>query len=282
VKVNSIDEQVKILFVDDEVNVLRSLRRLFMDEDNYELLFAESGEEGLEILEQEPGVSVVVSDYRMPQMNGVEFFRQVHERWPDTIRIVLSGFADTVAVVEAINIGHVYKFIPKPWNDEELRVNIANAVETFYLNRTNSKLSAQLEERNRELLLINAHLEDVVQQRTQALELRSQVLQLAQDILDCLPVAVFGIDIEDCVVQANDKATRILAPDSMLLGEKSDDVLPSSLLALIELIKSAGAATERIECGDGEYIATGSYLNDDRDRGIIIAMIPVHLLLRAQ
>ena len=234
------DTLVKILFVDDEPNVLRSLRRLFMDEDNYELFIAESGAEGLEILEQEQGVCVVVSDYRMPGINGVEFLRQVHERWPKTIRIVLSGYADTASVVEAINIGHIYKFIPKPWNDDELRINIANAVETCFLNKQNDMLSEELAQRNRDLQEINASLEDKVEQRTEALELRSRVLQLAQDVLDSIPVAVIGIDIGDQIVQANECAQQLFAPKGMLLGEKTTVILPDGLLAFLEQDKKLG------------------------------------------
>jgi len=123
-------EDVTILCVDDEANVLKSLRRLFLDE-NYEILTAESGQEGLALLEQHQPVQVVISDYRMPEMDGVAFFKEVHERWPDTVRIVLSGYADTAAVVAAINEGQVYKFIPKPWNDDELKVAIGKAVDVF-------------------------------------------------------------------------------------------------------------------------------------------------------
>ena len=126
-------ENVTILCVDDEANVLKSLKRLFLDED-YEILTAESGSEGLVLLEQrQQPVQVVISDYRMPEMDGVAFFKEVHDRWPDTVRIVLSGYADTAAVVAAINEGQVYRFIPKPWNDDELKVTIAKAVDLYFL-----------------------------------------------------------------------------------------------------------------------------------------------------
>ncbi len=105
-------EEIKILCVDDEKNVLKALRRLFMDEDNYEILVAESGEHGLAMLAEEEGIRMVISDYRMPEMNGVEFLRQVYEKDPDTIRIVLSGYADTASVVEAINQARFINLFP--------------------------------------------------------------------------------------------------------------------------------------------------------------------------
>ncbi len=140
-------EHVTILCVDDEANVLKSLKRLFLDED-YEILTAESGKEGLVLLEQRQPVQVLISDYRMPAMDGVAFFKQVHERWPDTVRIVLSGYADTAVVVAAINEGQIYKFIPKPWNDDELKVAIAQALEWYFLVKAKNELNEQLRQAN--------------------------------------------------------------------------------------------------------------------------------------
>lgn len=134
------DESVKILCVDDEPNVLKALNRLFMDED-YEIFSAASGEEGLALLAEQWDIQVVISDYRMPGMNGVDFLKAVHDGWPDTIRIVLSGYADTASVVAAINEGQIYKFIGKPWNDDELKATISQAIESYGLERKNQALT---------------------------------------------------------------------------------------------------------------------------------------------
>lgn len=268
------EKMVKILFVDDEPNILKALRRLFIDEDDYELMIAESGDEGLKILEQEDNVSVVVSDYRMPGMNGVEFLSKVHERWPKTIRIVLSGYADTASVVEAINIGHIYKFIPKPWNDDELRVNISNAVETCSLNQKNDKLSEELTLKNKELGTLNIGLEEIIRERTEALELHSQVLQLSQDILDTLPVAVLGIDVEDNIVQANSYANKLLAPNGLLLGEKASVFLSEDLLAFLEQVKMEGSSRGTAVSSGELFTVAGCYLNDDRTRGVVLTLLP--------
>jgi len=109
----------RVLFVDDERNVLRSLKRLFLEE-RYRIFTAASGQEGLETLEQSGPFQLVVSAYRMPSMNGVVFLSEVFRRWPETERIILSGYEDTAAIVSAINRGLVYKFIAKPWNDGDL------------------------------------------------------------------------------------------------------------------------------------------------------------------
>ncbi|GAB4301980.1 MAG: hypothetical protein Fur0034_16380 [Desulfuromonadia bacterium] len=117
----------KVLFVDDEQNVLRAVERIFIDDD-IDLLFARSASEALETMDAHPDIRVIVSDYRMPGMNGVELLREVYRRTPRTVRMVLSGFADTGAVVDAINLGHVARFIPKPWNEEELRSAVLQAL----------------------------------------------------------------------------------------------------------------------------------------------------------
>lgn len=143
-------ETFRLLFVDDEENVLRSLKRVFLDAD-YSIQTATSGQEGLSILEAGPPVQVVISDYRMPRMNGVEFMSMVARKWPDTIRIVLSGFADTPAVIGAINEGGIYKFITKPWNDDELRVAVANAATLYFLQRRIAELMHQVKAKDDEI-----------------------------------------------------------------------------------------------------------------------------------
>ena len=137
-------DTIKLLCVDDERNVLRALERIFMDDD-YEILTASSGEEGLCHFDKNPDISVVISDYRMPDMNGVEFLSQVCKKYPNTVRIVLSGYADTASVVSAINEGQIYKFVSKPWSDEELRQTVAKAVESFALHQQNQRMSMELE-----------------------------------------------------------------------------------------------------------------------------------------
>lgn len=117
----------RVLFVDDEQNVLKAVERVFIDDD-IELLCASSAAEALAIVEAHPDIRVIVSDYRMPGMNGVELLREVYRRVPGTVRMVLSGFADTAAVVDAINLGHISRFIPKPWDEDELRRAVLDAL----------------------------------------------------------------------------------------------------------------------------------------------------------
>ncbi|PAU65757.1 secretion system protein E [Pseudomonas sp. PIC25] len=139
----------KLLLVDDEPGILAALRRVFQRE-NYELHFARNANEALKILEAKP-VELIISDFMMPGMNGSELLSQVRERWPDTIRIMLTGHANTDAVLGSIKDGAVYRFILKPWNDDDLRLTIALALEQYELMRRNRALEQENRKQHRDL-----------------------------------------------------------------------------------------------------------------------------------
>lgn len=130
-----------LLFVDDEKGVLQSLKRIFLDE-NYQILTAANGPEALDML-QENTIHLVVSDHRMPGMTGAELLKEVKERWPQTIRIMLTGYADVQSVMGAVNEGAVYKFITKPWSDEDLRLTVSLALQQYALLQENKKLKTE-------------------------------------------------------------------------------------------------------------------------------------------
>ena len=139
----------RLLLVDDEVGIVRALGRVFRQE-NYDIVTAGSGQEGLDRLAEGP-VHLVISDFMMPGMNGAQFLRTVKQRSPDTIRIMLTGHANTDAVMGAINEGAVYKFILKPWNDDDLRVTVALALEQFDLITRNRALKNENEKKAKEI-----------------------------------------------------------------------------------------------------------------------------------
>ncbi|GAB4345232.1 MAG: GspE/PulE family protein [Gammaproteobacteria bacterium] len=134
-------ERYRLLIVDDEANVLKALKRVFREE-NYAIETVSSAEEALERLAKQ-SFHVVISDYMMPGVNGAEFLKRVKAQWPDTIRIMLTGHADTNAVMGAIKEGAVYKFILKPWNDDDLRVTVALALEQYDLAVRNRELQRE-------------------------------------------------------------------------------------------------------------------------------------------
>jgi len=264
-------ENVTILCVDDEANVLRSLKRLFLDED-YEIVTAESGSEGLAILQQRQPVQVVISDYRMPEMDGVDFLRQVHERWPETVRIVLSGYADTAAVVSAINEGQIYKFIPKPWNDDELKMTIAKAVERYFLIKANRELNEELREANDELSRIAVQLEEKVAERTEELLFQNKALRHSQVILNTLPVGVVGFDRGGTLVQRNRLAEEMLRNfRHSNLGEPAAAVLPPEWVALLAEVRGGKVVRKELVLGGKQCCVQGGMMNEpDGQAGMVL------------
>jgi len=139
----------RLLLVDDEPGIVKALARVFRQE-NYEVVIAGNGNEGLARLAEGP-FQLVISDFMMPGMDGANFLREVKQRSPDTIRIMLTGHANTDAVMGAINDGAVYKFILKPWNDDDLRVTVALALEQFDLMARNRQLKSENAQKAKEI-----------------------------------------------------------------------------------------------------------------------------------
>ncbi len=163
-----------ILFVDDEENILSSLRRVFRKE-GYNILTATGGEEALRLFEDNE-ISLVISDQRMPEMTGVELVERVRKVSPDTVRIILTGYADIKAAVAAINKGQVFRFIGKPWHDEDIRLVVRDALRQLELKRENERLQELTKRQNRELKELNAHLERRVRERTREIEEKNRTL----------------------------------------------------------------------------------------------------------
>lgn len=139
----------QLLLVDDEPGILAALRRVFQRE-NYKLHFARNGVEAIKILASQD-IHLIISDFMMPEMNGSELLIKVRERWPATIRIMLTGHANTEAVMGSIRDGAVYRFILKPWNDDDLRLTIALALEQYALQQRNRTLEKQNQKQHRDL-----------------------------------------------------------------------------------------------------------------------------------
>jgi len=138
----------KLLIVDDEAPNVRLLERLFRDD--YYCLTASSGEEAMGLLDQHE-IAVIISDQRMPQMTGIELLKQSAARRPHMVRILLTGYTDLEALVEAVNCGLVYMYVSKPWNNDDLKLRVSRAVEHYENNKlqhsltaTNERLEARL------------------------------------------------------------------------------------------------------------------------------------------
>jgi DNA-binding NtrC family response regulator len=143
------DDTVKILFVDDEQGILQSLVSLTRNEE-FVTLVASSGEEGLEILTNIDGIGVIVSDQLMPGISGIDFLQKVWEIAPDTIRILLTGHNAPEVENEALCRAGVFRFIAKPWKNEELIQTLRDAAGIFSLIRDSRQLTARMTDTSRE------------------------------------------------------------------------------------------------------------------------------------
>jgi two-component system response regulator HupR/HoxA len=151
-----------ILIVDDEEGILESLELTLADE--YRVFTARTGQEGLEVLEREP-IALVIADQVLPGMTGVEFLEKVIERNPTAIRMMLTGYADLASIVRAVNEGRIYRYVAKPWDPDELRLNVKRALESYGLATENVQLAAALREANERLRAENLYLRREVERR---------------------------------------------------------------------------------------------------------------------
>lgn len=139
----------RIMLIDDEENIVRALKRSLRSQ-GWEIVIHVDPHEALRDLEAGE-YSVIISDYRMPAINGVEFLEYCRFRQPDAIRIVLSAYADKDAMLEAINTAQIYRFLTKPWDDTELQMVIREAIEKYDLIRETRRLSAIVKAQRNEL-----------------------------------------------------------------------------------------------------------------------------------
>ena len=188
VPLKPVKQRHSILIVDDEESILSAFKRILADED-YEIHTARNGLEGLSKLRaaQKP-FSLIISDQRMPVMNGVQFFTQAKDIFPDAVRILLTGYADTEAIIDAINKGGVHLYFTKPWREEELLFHIRQSLSKTDLLVENKRLAELIKKQNEELLDLNKTLKEKIEEKTSALLARAEELKAsyekAQIILD--------------------------------------------------------------------------------------------------
>jgi len=149
------NEKINILYVDDEINNLISFKATFRVK--YNVFTAISGEEAIKLLETQE-MNVIITDQRMPNMTGVEFLESILEKHPDPMRVLLTGYADMNAVIDAVNKGKIFHYLTKPWNEEELDMTIQRAFDIY-------KQRIELRELNSNLLISNEQLEFLLRQK---------------------------------------------------------------------------------------------------------------------
>ncbi|RLB82307.1 MAG: response regulator [Deltaproteobacteria bacterium] len=272
------DYKHTVLCVDDEENILSSLKRLLRKE-GYRLLTATSGTAGLKLLEENE-VHLVISDQRMPEMSGTEFLSVVKERYPDTIRVVLTGYTDVDAITESINKGHIYKFLLKPWNDQNLKLEIKQALKQYDLIQANEELHQKVLHQNKELKRMNENLEALVQERTKELEIQNQALELSRAVLEDLPIPIIGVSAEGGIVLINQGAQALsFNGKSIEIGKELVDYFSTDAeKKMADVVETNMPQTlQDYRLSDGVYDIYFTPLSGKfRGKGVIMAFVICH------
>ena len=215
--------QRKVLLVDDEANIVHALTRLLLEEDDLEVLGAVSGAEGLELLREHLDVGLILSDQRMPGMTGVEFLQQARGVAPDAVRMILTGYADMAATVDAINKGGASRYLTKPWDDDLLRSAVLDGLEQYRLVQENRRLTALVERQNAELAEWNSSLKGRLMEQTATIRRQNEELKASNQQV--------GLAFGNCILAFS----RLIALHSSRLQEHTDHVTELSMLVAGEM-----------------------------------------------
>lgn len=197
------EPRCQVLVIDDEAEVLNTLNRQLRRE--FDTFLAHNTREALSILRDRP-IQVVISDERMPGMTGSEFFSQIQQQYPEAIRLLLTGYADLQAVIQAINQGHIYRYITKPWDATEIRTIVRDAYQRYQMTARNQRLLEALQE-------ANDQLEQRVRERTEQLERALLELrdseQLYRSIVENISDPVMVTDVQARILSVNPAFIRV-------------------------------------------------------------------------
>jgi CheY-like chemotaxis protein len=212
-------------------------------------------------------VDVILSDQRMPGMTGVELLRRARQLYPHTIRLVLSGYTELQSITDAINEGAIYKFLAKPWDDEQLRAHLREAFALKEMADQNRRLDQEVQAANRELAELNGRLQTMLTAQREQNEREVGSREAAQELLDAVPVPVFGIDDEGLLVFANAPARALCERGGDLLGAPATEQLPQALRQALQ-----GDPTW-VTLGERRWWAISRPLNGNA-RGNLLVLLP--------
>ncbi|MCU6500040.1 EAL domain-containing protein [Rugamonas sp. A1-17] len=263
----------RLLLVDDEPNILAALKRL-LRADQYQIFTAGDGPQGLALLAQQT-VDVIVSDQRMPGMLGADFLRKARELAPDTIRIMLSGYTELQSVTDAVNEGAIYKFLTKPWEDEQLRGHIAEAFRVKEIADDNLRLHLEVRTANQELAAANRRMEQLLLEKQRQISRDEISLSVARELLQHLPLPVIGMDDSGMIAFINGAAAGLFRHSGALLGNEASLVLPELFPA--EADADAGLPHRHLADIDGQRYAVMCYPMGEHSasRGSLITLSTV-------
>src|SRR5512141_3080257 len=252
--------ETSLLVVDDDEHVRRALRRV-LRRAKCRVVDAPDAAAALKVLSAEP-VQVVVSDYRMPGMSGVEFLRAVKDRWPRIQRVLLTGQADSTAIEEAVNQSEIFRFIWKPWDDGHLLITIQSAIDQFWTVEENARLHSLVEQRNDELVRLNRDLDGKLAARSQALVRAAQEGRACFDAIGD-PLAIMRAG--GCeVVRANAAFARAAGvPVNMLAALRCTDHSFGALPCPSRCLMPAAGAEREIAFGERTWLIRSFPFEED-------------------
>ena len=223
-----------VLYVDDEENNLNAFKAALRR--YYNVYTALSGAEGMEVLSKND-IHVVVTDQRMPTMTGIQFLQRIPGD-QDNVRIILTGFSDMDSIIEGINRGEIYRYLTKPWNRDELKITIDNAIETVMLRRNNKHLI-------RELQVYNEDLEEKVATRTLEIEKQKEIIEEAKAQSDSLLLNILPAEIAEELKRVGHSYARKHEDVSVLFADVegftpiAERLQPEELVTLLDQVFSA-------------------------------------------
>ncbi|MGO9137271.1 MAG: HD domain-containing phosphohydrolase [Syntrophales bacterium] len=261
-----------ILIVDDEESVIKSMLRLFRHE-HYDIFTATSGMEGLSrIREAERPFSLVISDQRMPQMTGAQFLAEARKLLPDTMRVLLTGYSDIDAIVDAVNDGGIHRYLTKPWKDEDLLLQVHQVLEQYELVLENRRLLELTKKQNEELASLNSGLEEKVKEKTA--EIMNGAKALQESFLKLEGAFESAVEAISTIIEMKDNSTyghqknvaKIACSIAEEMGLSKDQKYAIRMSAIVHDIgKIAGSA---------EYLGTLGELDEMETEMDMIRMHP--------
>ncbi len=230
------EKHARLIIVDDDQAVLQALNRLFCRQ--YDIVLCSGGEEALNYLQQH-SADLIISDMRMPGMNGAELLKQCNEKYPDMIRFLLTGYADLQSAIKAVNEGNIYRYIAKPWDNDNLRTMVAEAIDLRDLRFSNQRLNAHVAEQNAELERLNRELKYKYQQKAEQAgsaeeQLREAYRTLRQEFNGMVHLLVSIVETRNGEESGSSeklaRLAKLFAEFAGLQGEQIQDVYYAALL----------------------------------------------------
>lgn len=250
-----------LLFVDDEESITKSLQRTFRKEE-YEIHTASSGQEGIERLKEvgKP-FSLIISDQRMPEMTGSEFLEKAKGIFPRAVRILLTGYSDMDAIVDAINRGEIHRYLTKPWNDDDLLLQVRQGLEQYELTVENRRLLALTRKQNKELSELNKNLEEKVAERSKEIVEKNKELshvnsQLESSLYNTVRAFASLMEIHNPWLAGHGRRVSAMSRDlARLLELPEDEITRIEIAALLHDIGKLGFPQRLLEYNENKWTA---------------------------